>query len=323
MYLILTFLNLFLILSPDLGTGKSTFCSYTSRTYLYISVFIPDNSFFANLPTQNHDMPRNNRRAAPAAVAGPSQATRRAPGEAKPEAVQRFIDALKASIARHNGNVDMPQGITSQNIVIAGIMSDGVPAALSREKRKWIVDEYDFIDSTQEWAHGKIAAYLGRSAQACRLARLRLLKKAREETRSPAQQDTEVAQNDSLQNPPTIASAPSAPVNSSAATQRFDQLYRMPIRALASWRDFLPIPMEPATSTALDVQAAAVSNSAPASHVIMSESGLNILPSAAARVEQRLAPYQHALSVMEHDVGHHEAEDHGAEDDEVEEHDVD
>lgn len=282
-------------------------------------------------------MPRKstlNGRAARVAGASPSQVTRtqksgrKTPGNADPKEVQKFIDGLEASIARHNGNVDMPQGITIQNTVIARIIRDGVPEALSREKRKWIEDEYDLVRCTLTWPHGLIAAYLGRSAQACRLARLRLQRRARRATRATratrgsTQQDTEATQDEPPQDPPAVSSAsavssvpsdpsdPSAPSASSASsgspslsatTQRFDQVYQMPIVTSANWRQFAPAPKEPGASTTLDKQAAAVKDSAPASHVI-SGPGLDILASAAAQVEQNRAPYQHALSVMGHDV---------------------
>lgn len=320
-YLILTYLNLFLLCPPDLGTHRSTFYSSTSRTYLYLPILIPDNSFFNKLPVQHHDMPRKftsvNGRTARAAVAGPSHVrrtqkkVRKAPQQPDFETMQKFVIALREGFANNGGNVDIPCGITDQNSVIANIVRDGVPEALSNVGNAWTDDEYDFIWFTQEWQHGRIAAYLGRTEQACRLIRTRLKK-----IRSPTQQDTEDTQDEPLQNPPAVSSASSASSDSSAssatsapsgapdssvAIQRSDQLYQMPIVALTRFRAFPLAPMEPATSTTLDVQAAATRDSAPASNVI-SESGLNILASAAAQAEQRRAPYQHALSVMEHDV---------------------
>ncbi|KAG9591454.1 hypothetical protein KCU77_g3858, partial [Aureobasidium melanogenum] len=264
--------------------------------------------------------------AALAVVAGPSQVEevpkvkRRSPKAADHERMQEAVKNLKESIARHGGKVAMPPNITIQNAVIARIIRDGVPEALSHEKWKWTHDEVAFIRHTVGWKHSVIAAYLGRTELACRVARTHVLaNKGR-----PTQQDTRVTQNAPLQ-PPAPFAGPSRSAGPSGATQESDQLDQISMEELPRWRSWSrrpPIgspcspepverqsvklaPIEPATRTTLDMQAAAVRGSAPADHAIKA-SGLDILADAAAQVDQRRAssrpPYQHALAVTEHDV---------------------
>ncbi|KAK6003759.1 hypothetical protein QM012_009530 [Aureobasidium pullulans] len=281
--------------------------------------------------------------AAPAAAAGPSQARRtqnsrrRRPRNPDRERVQKFVKTLTEKFASNGGNIDMPPGITNQNTVIDNIIRNGVPQALSHAKHGWTHDEYEFVRCAQDWQHAIVAAYLGRTEMACRLKRNHLS----EVRRGPTQQDTEVTQNDPLQHPPSGSSdsvrAPASPGPSpgdsygasgrrrSSAT--FDQLWQTPFTAMWTWRDFSPAPAEPATRTTLDMQAAAIKDSAPASHAIVGFRGLNILADAAAAVEQNRAvsrpPYQYAVSVMGHDVGDCEVEEQEAEAPEDEEHGVD
>ncbi|KAG9756326.1 hypothetical protein KCU73_g4979, partial [Aureobasidium melanogenum] len=263
--------------------------------------------------------------AALAVEAGPSQVTqaqkkkRRSPKVADRERMQEAVKDLRESIARRGGDVDMPPNITIQNAVIARIVRDGVPEALSHEKWKWTHDEVTFIRHTVGWKHSVIAAYLGRTELACRVARTHELANKG----GPTQQDTRVTQNAPLQ-PPAPVAGPSRSAGPSDATQESDQLDQISVEELPRWRSWSPrppigspcspesierqsvkpAPIEPATRTTLDMQAGAVRGSAPADHAIKA-SGLDMLADAAAEVEGRaspLSPYQHTLAVMEHDV---------------------
>ncbi|KAG9562305.1 hypothetical protein KCU77_g3829, partial [Aureobasidium melanogenum] len=263
--------------------------------------------------------------AVPAMVASPSQVTqaprdkRKSPKAADLKRMKEAVKDLKERIARNGGNVDMPPNITIQNAVIARIIRDGVPEALSHEKWKWTEDEDDFIRYTVGWKHSVIAAYLGRTELACRVARTRVLTNKRGQT----QQDSRVTQNAPLQ-PPAPVAGPSRSAGPFGATQNSDQLDQISMEELPRWRSWSPrppigspcspepierqnvkpAPIEPATRTTLDMQAAAIRGSAPADHTIKA-SGLDMLADAAAEVERRAPqrpPYQHALAVMEHEV---------------------
>ncbi|KAG9516118.1 hypothetical protein KCV07_g6995, partial [Aureobasidium melanogenum] len=263
--------------------------------------------------------------AALAVETGPSQVTqaqkkkRRSPKVADRERMQEAVKDLRESIARHGGDVDMPPNITIQNAVIARIIRDGVPEALSHEKWKWTHDEVTFIRHTVGWKHSVIAAYLGRTELACRVARTHERAKKGGQT----QQDTRVTQNAPLQ-PPAPVAGPSRSAGPSDATQESDQLDQISMEELPRWRSWSPrppigspcspepierhsvkpAPIEPATRTTLDMQAGAVRGSAPADYAIKA-SGLDMLADAAAEVEGRASPrspYQHTLAVMEHDV---------------------
>ncbi|KAH0156167.1 hypothetical protein KCU67_g8421, partial [Aureobasidium melanogenum] len=263
--------------------------------------------------------------AALAVETGPSQVTqaqkkkRRSPKVADRERMQEAVKDLRESIARHGGDVDMPPNITIQNAVIARIIRDGVPEALSHEKWKWTHDELTFIRHTVGWKHSVIAAYLGRTELACRVARTHELANKG----GPTQQDTRVTQSAPLQ-PPAPVAGPSRSAGPPDATQESDQLDQISMEELPRWRSWSPRPpsgspcspepierqsvkprpIEPATRTTLDMQAGAVRGSAPADHAIKA-SGLDMLADAAAEVEERASPrspYRHTLAVMEHDV---------------------
>ncbi|KAG9840215.1 hypothetical protein KCU98_g4175, partial [Aureobasidium melanogenum] len=262
--------------------------------------------------------------AALAVVAGPSQVTqaqkgkRTAPTAPDLERMQRFVNVVKESVAQHGDNFERPHGITTQNAVIANIIEDGVPEALSHMGESWTDDEYDFVYHALDWRHGVVAAYLGRTELACRIVRSRMLK-----IRGPTQQNTGVTQNAPLQLPAPVA-GPSRSAGPSGATQESEQLDQMSMEELSRWRSWPPLPpigspcssepierqnvkpppIEPATRTTLELQAAAIRGSAPADHAIKA-SGLDILADAAAEVERRALPrppYEHALAVMEPDV---------------------
>lgn len=223
--------------------------------------------------------------------------------------MQKKVEALKESLAR-DGDLAMPQGITTQNAVIANILENGVPEAQSHERRSWTADEKNFVWHALDWDHGVIAAYLGRTELACRLRRHRVVKVKRSRT----QRGTRATQNAALQLPAPIA-GPSRSIAAPDASQEFEQLVQMSREELPRWRSWSPIPpvgspcdpehaerqnvrpapMEPPTRTTLDMQAAATRGSAPANHVTRA-SGLDILADAAAQVA-------HADDVdSEHDV---------------------
>lgn len=213
--------------------------------------------------------------------------------------MQKKVMALKESLARH-GDLERPQGIATQNAVIANIIENGVPEARSLEGRSWTADENDFVWHAVGWNQGVIAAYLGRTELACRLRRHRVVK----ERRGRTQRGTRVTQNAALQLP-APAAGPSRSVAAPEASQESEQLVQMSREELPRWRSWPPLPpigspcnsehaerqsvkpapMEPPTITTLDMQAAATRGSAPANHATRA-SGLAILAEAAAQVAQ-------------------------------------
>ncbi|KAH0361248.1 hypothetical protein KCU65_g8833, partial [Aureobasidium melanogenum] len=220
--------------------------------------------------------------------AGPSQAPRarrRSPRATGLARMQEFVDALKESIARP-GDLVRPDGIGPQNAVIANIIENGVPEAHSLEKRRWTADENNFVWHAHDWNQGIVAAYLGRSNQACRIRRCREIKRRE----ALAQQGTGVMQNAALQPPAPVAGSS----RSAGPLQESEQLVQMSREELPRWRSWPPLPpigspchsgpaerqnvrpapMEPPTRTTLDMQDATRAF------------GMDILAEAAAQVAQ-------------------------------------
>ncbi|KAG9683806.1 hypothetical protein KCU95_g2077, partial [Aureobasidium melanogenum] len=225
------------------------------------------------------------------------RARRRSPKPKDLARMQKKVKALKESFAR-DGDLAMPQGITTRNAVIANILENGVPEAQSHEKRSWTADEKDFVWHALDWDHGVIAAYLGRTELACRLRRHRVVK----ERRSRTQRGTRATQNAALQLS-APAAGPSRSIAAPGASQESEHLVQMSREELPRWRSWSPLPpigspcdpehserqnvkpapMEPPAKTTFDMQAAATKGSAPANHVTRA-SGLDILAEAAAQL---------------------------------------